>query len=52
VNGPVPEGEVLKLASVLGQLVSEVSAIAEVLVRTVRVAQLVTLVQKPVTWTQ
>jgi hypothetical protein len=48
----VPEGIVLKVASVPGQFVSEVSGVADVLVRTVRVAQLVTLVQKPVTWTQ
>jgi hypothetical protein len=43
---------VLNAAGVLGQFTSEVNAMAEVLVRTVRVAQFVTLVQKPVTWTQ
>jgi hypothetical protein len=35
-----------------GQLTNEASAVADVLVNTVRVAQLVTLVQKPLTWTQ
>ncbi len=50
-NGPVPEGVVLNEAGVPGQLVSEVNAVAEVAGRTVRAAQLVVLVQKPVTWT-
>ena len=42
----------LNVAGVPGQLTSEVKAVAEVLVRTVSEAQLVTLVQAPVTWTQ
>jgi hypothetical protein len=49
LNGPVPEGEVLKVAGVPGQLVSEVKAVAVVLASTVNVAQLVKLVQKPAT---
>jgi hypothetical protein len=49
VNGAVPEGVVLKVAGVPGQLVREVRAVAEVLSRTVRVAQLVMLEQAPVT---
>ena len=42
----------LKRAGVPGQLVSETNGLAEVLVSTVSVAQLVTLVHEPVTWTQ
>ncbi len=52
MNGPVPEAAVLNVAGVPGQLTREVRAVAEVLVRTVNEAQLVTLVQAPVTWTQ
>ena len=52
VNGPVPDGVVLKLALVPGQRTSEVNAVADVAVFTVRVAQLVTLPQEPVTMTQ
>ncbi len=48
----MPEATVLKVAGVPGQLTSEFRAVAEVLVRTVSEAQLVTLVQAPVTWTQ
>ena len=42
----------LKLAVVPGQLVKEVKALALTLVKTVRLAQLVMLVQKPETATQ
>ncbi len=52
MNGPVPEAMVLNEARVPGQLTSEARAVAEVLVRTVNEAQLVTLVQALVTWTQ
>ena len=48
----MPLAVVLKLAGVLGQLVSEVGVVALVLVSTVSEAQLVTLVHKPVTCTQ
>ncbi len=41
-----------KVANVPGHLTREVRAVAAVLVRTVSEAQLVTLVQAPVTWTQ
>ncbi len=51
-NGPVPDATVLKETGVPGQLIKEVRAAADVLARTVSVAQLVTLVQKPVTWMQ
>jgi hypothetical protein len=51
-NGPVPEGVVLNVADVPGQFVSEVNAVEVVLASTVSVAQFVTLVQAPVTWTQ
>ena len=49
MNGPVPEATVVNEAGVPGQLTSEVRAVAEVFVRTVSEAQLVTLVQAPVT---
>jgi hypothetical protein len=49
VKGPVPEGVVLNEAGVPGQLVRDVRAVAEALAKTVRVAQLVTLEQAPVT---
>ena len=52
MNGPVPEATVPKNAGAPGQLVNEVSSVADVLVKTVSVAQLVTLVQKPATCTQ
>jgi hypothetical protein len=52
VNGPVPDGAVLKVAGEPGQFVSEVKAVADTLVKTVSDAQLVALVQNPVTWTQ
>jgi hypothetical protein len=48
----VPEATVLNVAGVPGQFTSEDNAVAEVLVNTVSVAQLVTLVQKPATLTQ
>jgi hypothetical protein len=43
---------VLNKAGEPGQLVSEVRAVALVLASTANVAQLVALVQNPVTWTQ
>jgi hypothetical protein len=43
---------VLKLAGDPGQLVSQVTGVADVFVKTVSVAQLVTLVHTPVTCTQ
>ena len=52
VKGPVPEATVLNEACAPGQLVSEVKLEAEVLVSTVSEAQLVTLLQLPVTCTQ
>ena len=48
----MPPAVVLKLAGTPGQLVSEVKAVADVLVSTVSVAHLGTLVQKPLTCTQ
>ena len=51
LNGPVPEGVVLKVAVVPGQLVKLVKEVAVTLVRTVKVALLVTLPQEPVTVT-
>ena len=48
----MPEATVLNEAGVPGQLVNEVKLEAEVLVRTVSDAQLVTLLQLPVTCTQ
>ena len=42
----------MKAAVVPGQLVSEVNGVAVVFEPTVSVAQLVTILQKPVTWTQ
>ena len=48
----MPEGTVLNDAGVPGQLVKDVKLEDEVLVRTVSEAQLVTLLQLPVTCTQ
>ena len=48
----MPLAIVLKLAGVLGQLVRLLNWLALVFVSTVRLAQLVTLVQRPVTCTQ
>ena len=51
LNGPVPEGVVLKVAVVPGQLVRLVNDVALTLVSTVRVALLVTLRHAPLTIT-
>ena len=51
LNGAVPEGVVLKLAVVPGQLVRLVNDVAFTLVSTVRVALLVRLPQAPLTAT-
>ena len=51
-GGMVPLATVLKFAVEPGQLVRLVREVAAVLVRTVKVAQLVTLPHAPVTWTQ
>ena len=52
VNGPVPEATVVNVAGDPGHNVKLVNGVAVVLVSTVKVAQLVTLVQKPLTFTQ
>ena len=51
LNGPVPEGVVLKAAVVPGQLVRLVNDVALTLVNTVKVALLVRLPQAPLTAT-
>ena len=51
LKGPVPEGVVLKVAVVPGQLVRLVKEVAVTLLRTVKVALLVTLPQAPLTVT-
>ena len=51
-NGPVPLGIVVNAAVVPGQLVKLVNKVAEVLVLTVSVAELVTLLQLPETITE
>ena len=52
VNGPVPEATVVNVADAPGHNVKLVSGVAVVFVKTTRSAQLVTLVQKPLTFTQ
>ena len=51
LNGPVPEGVVLKAAGVPGQLVTLARGVAATLVNTVKVVLLVTLPQAPLTST-
>jgi len=50
-NGPLPEGVVLKRAGVPGQFVALARGVALTLVKTVKVARLVTLPQAPLTST-
>ena len=51
LNGPVPEGVVLKVAVEPGQLLRLVKAVAVTLVSTVKIALLVTLPHAPLTVT-
>jgi len=51
LNGPLPEGVVLKRAGVPGQFVALARGVAPTLVKTVKVALLVTLPQAPLTST-
>ena len=51
LNGPVPEGVVLNVAMLPGQLLRLIKAVALTLVSTVKVALLVTLPHMPLTVT-
>jgi len=51
LNGPLPEGVVLKTAVSPGQLVALINCVAPTLVNTVKLALLVTLPQAPLTVT-
>jgi len=51
LNGPLPDGVVLKNVASPGQLVVLINCVALTLVKTVKVALLVTLLQAPLTVT-
>ena len=51
VKGPLPDGVVMKVAVLPGQLVRLINCVALTLLSTVKVALLVTLLQAPLTVT-